>query len=81
MINAIYSRESLTVLEHPQLLYVLLNIMVSPRAAEEMLHRQPLNMCIVIDNSNSMAGQRLNTVKETALSLIQSLHRKIFSRS
>ncbi|MFO7573840.1 MAG: VWA domain-containing protein [Bacteroidales bacterium] len=73
LINAIYSRESLTVLAHPQLLYVLLNIMVSPRAAEEMLHRQPLNMCIVIDNSNSMSGQRLNTVKETALSLIQSL--------
>lgn len=73
LVNTIYSRETLTVLEHPQLLYVLLNIMASPKAAEDSLHRQPLNMCIVIDNSNSMSGQRLNTVKETALSLIQSL--------
>jgi Ca-activated chloride channel family protein len=73
LVNAIYSRESLTVLEHPQLLYVLLNIMAAPKIADKPSHRQPLNLCLVIDNSNSMSGQRLNTVKETALNIIQSL--------
>ena len=73
LVNAIYSRESLTVLEHPQLLYVLLNIMAAPKATEKLSHRQPLNLCLVIDNSNSMSGQRLNTVKDTALNIIQSL--------
>ncbi|MBN2045825.1 MAG: VWA domain-containing protein [Anaerolineales bacterium] len=73
LVNTIYSRESLTVLEHPQLLYVMLNIMAAPKAAEEMPRRQPMNLCLVIDTSNSMSGPWLNTVKETALNIVQSL--------
>jgi len=73
LVNAIYSRESLTVMDHSQLLYVLLNIMAAPEVAERIPSRQPLNVCVVIDTSNSMSGERLDSVKDTALNVIKSL--------
>ena len=73
LVNTIYSRESLTVMENSQLLYVLLNIMAAPDVANKIPSRQPLNICIVIDTSNSMSGERLDTVKDTALHVIKSL--------
>ncbi|MEJ2487682.1 MAG: VWA domain-containing protein, partial [Anaerolineales bacterium] len=73
LVNTIYSRESLTVMSHSQLLYVLLNIMPAPDVADKVPSRQPLNICVVIDTSNSMSGERLSAVKDTALNIIRSL--------
>ncbi len=71
LVNAIYSRQSLTRIERPQLLYVLLNISSAPNPTT--LARQPLNICIVLDNSNSMSGRRMNAVKDTANQIIHAL--------
>ena len=72
LVNAIYSRQSLTNIDRPQLLYVLLNI-VALQNPNNTVARQPLNICIVLDNSNSMSGSRLNAVKSTANQIIQAL--------
>lgn len=72
LVNAIYSRQSLTNIDRPQLLYVLLNI-VAIQNPNNTVARNPLNICIVLDNSNSMSGGRLNAVKNTANQIIQAL--------
>ncbi len=72
LVNAIYSRQSLTNIDRPQLLYVLLNI-VAIQNPNHTVARNPLNICIVLDNSNSMSGSRLNAVKNTANQIIQAL--------
>lgn len=73
MVNTIYSRDALTHLDSPQLLYVLMNIMAPADIAAAPEKRQPLNLSIVIDNSTSMNGVRLNTVKETVTRLLKML--------
>lgn len=72
-INTIYSRQTVTAMNRPQLLYALLNIMAIPDTTGINRQRQPLNIGIVMDTSTSMAGSRLNAVKETALEIIQML--------
>ena len=74
LVNAIYSRQTLTKLDRPQLLYVLMNITSAPNPNNTTPTRQPLNLSIVLDNSNSMSGNRLNTVKDTATQIIHSLN-------
>jgi Ca-activated chloride channel family protein len=73
LINAIYSRLTLTAMDRPQLLYVLLNILAAPNETNTQPNRQPLNICLVLDTSTSMSGSRLNAVKETAIKIIRSL--------
>jgi len=72
-VNAIYSRQTLTAMNRPQLLYVLLNIMAMPDTNGITAQRQPLNLSLVLDTSTSMSGSRLNAVKETALEIIKTL--------
>jgi len=72
-INAIYSRQAVTAMNRPQLLYVLLNIMAIPDTNGISRQRQPLNIGIVLDNSTSMSGSRLNAVKAAASQIIQML--------
>lgn len=80
LVNTIYSRESLTVMNQSQLLYVLLNIMASPELAEISTPRMPVNLSIVIDVSNSMAGPRLDAVKATAMNIVRMMrHEDILS--
>jgi len=73
LVNAIYSRQTLTKIERPQLLYVLLDITSAPNPNHTIPARQPLNICLVLDTSNSMSGTRLNVVKDTATQIIHSL--------
>ena len=73
LVNAIYSRQALTRIDRPQLLYVLLSLTSAPDPNHTVPTRQPLNICIVLDNSNSMSGTRLNAVKDTATQIIHSL--------
>ena len=61
LVNAIYSRQSLTKIDRPQLLYVLMNITSAPNPDNTTPARQPLNICIVLDNSNSMSGSRISS--------------------
>lgn len=65
------SRTVLGESSEPQLLYVLLEAAAEGLPAH--LPKLPLNMCLVIDRSSSMRGERLNQVKEAAGKIIDQL--------
>ena len=54
-----------------QLVYVLLE--ASPEGAATQLPKLPLNLCLVIDRSSSMRGDRLMQVKEAAGKILDQL--------
>ncbi len=54
-----------------QLLYVLLE--AAPDGIVAQLPKLPLNLCLVIDRSSSMRGDRLNQVKDAASRIIDQL--------
>ncbi len=73
-----YSRPSLVQLNEPQLIYVLLE--VEPRKREEKIPAPPLNICLLIDRSTSMQGEKMDMVKATATQIMRSLRAEdIFS--
>ena len=65
------SRAVLGESSEPQLLYVLLE--AAAEGLPTQLPKLPLNMCLVIDRSSSMRGERLNQVKEAAGKIIDQL--------
>jgi Ca-activated chloride channel family protein len=68
-IDVHYSRYSLKPLREPQLLYVLAKI--KPMLETMTLKTDaPLNLCLVIDRSKSMAGVRMQRVKNAAYRII-----------
>lgn len=67
-----YSRPSLVRMDEPQLLYVLMDI--APTTKNGASPTAPLNVCLIIDRSTSMQGEKLDVVKETAIQLIRMLH-------
>lgn len=67
-----YSRPNLIRMSEDQLLYVLLEI--SPREEKkETLPAPPLNICLVLDRSTSMQGEKMDILKATAIQLLRSL--------
>ena len=66
-----YSRPNLVRLGEPQLIYALLE--VSSREEKNSLPTPPLNICLVLDRSTSMQGEKLDIVKATAIQLLRSL--------
>jgi Ca-activated chloride channel homolog len=66
-----FSRSNLVRVGEPQLIYVLLE--VSPRDQKESLPAPPLNICLVLDRSTSMQGEKMDMVKATAIQLMRSL--------
>jgi Ca-activated chloride channel family protein len=67
----LFSRPNLVKLDEPQLIYMLLE--VSPREEKETLPSPPLNICLVLDRSTSMQGDKMDMVKATAIQLLRSL--------
>jgi Ca-activated chloride channel homolog len=67
----LFSRPNLVKLDESQLLYMLLE--VSPREEKESLPSPPLNICLVLDRSTSMQGDKMDMVKATAIQLLRSL--------
>jgi Ca-activated chloride channel family protein len=65
------SRTVLGESSEPQLLYVLLEAAAEGLATQ--LPKLPLNLCLLIDRSSSMRGERLNQVKEAAGKIIDQL--------
>jgi len=66
-----YSRPNLVRLSEPQLIYVLLEI--GPRNSDEKIPTPPLNLCLVLDRSTSMQGEKMDIVKAAASQLVQTL--------
>jgi Ca-activated chloride channel homolog len=69
------SKRRITNLSEPQVIYMLAEIFPDPRAKLENFQRESrLNLCLVLDRSNSMNGPRLNQVKVAAHQIIDNLH-------
>lgn len=65
------SRTTIGEVNEPQLLYVLLE--AAPEGLPAQLPKLPLNVCLVIDRSSSMRGERLMQVKDAAGKIIDQL--------
>lgn len=64
MVNALYSRGQVTPGEPEQVVYVLLDLMAADIESDQKI--PPLNVCLVLDTSTSMAGSRLSQVVKAA---------------
>ncbi len=67
----IQSRPSLGKLNEPQMHYLILEI--GPPADADKSSSPPLNVALVIDRSTSMAGQKMDVVKATAIQVLRNL--------
>ncbi len=67
----LYSRTNLVHLNEPQLIYALLE--VGPRDTDQKIPAPPLNVCLVLDRSTSMQGDKMDMVKAATLHLMRSL--------
>jgi len=66
-----YSRPSLVHLAEPQLIYAALE--VSPRRESDHPPRLPINICLVLDRSTYMQGEKLDMLKAAAIQVVRSL--------
>jgi Ca-activated chloride channel family protein len=66
-----YSRPNLVSLSEAQMLYFILEL-DTPAAAREA-PSSPLNVCLVLDRSTSMQGEKMDTVKATAIQVLRNL--------
>lgn len=67
-----FSRRNLVKLSEPQLIYVLLE--VGPHEQQkDKIPAPPLNVCLVLDRSTSMQGEKMDVVKAAAIQLLRSL--------
>ncbi len=69
--KAQYSRPNLVHLTEPQLIYVLFE--AEARQTGERPPAPPLNICLVLDRSTSMAGEKLELVKAAAMDIMRNL--------
>lgn len=69
--TALHSRRKILILDEPQVHYLLLKL----RTAEHLPEIRPqINICIVIDHSTSMRGQRMDQVRSAVLTILSDLH-------
>ena len=66
-----YSRESLVHLDEPQLVYALLESKPAEKTGVQAL--APRNLCLVLDRSTSMQGEKFELAKAAAIRLIDML--------
>jgi Ca-activated chloride channel family protein len=67
----VYSRPSLVHLDEPQMLYVILDLQAPIESRRNP--SPPLNVCIVLDRSTSMKGEKMDVVKSTAVQILRNL--------
>ncbi len=68
--RVVASRLALPAIPDEQMLYVVVDIQAASRASSRRL---PLNLCLVIDRSTSMDGERLHYVRAAAHQIIDEL--------
>ena len=69
--RVIYSRPHLVQLGEPQMLYLMLEL-AAPEEARAA-PSPPLNVCLVLDRSTSMHGEKMDIVKATAIQVLRNL--------
>jgi Ca-activated chloride channel homolog len=72
-VRTLYSRTPLPALNEPQVIYVLLEL--HPVILPD-LPPPPVNLCLVVDRSTSMQGERLDQVRAAARQMIDDLREK-----
>ena len=70
-VNLLYSRNTLPIISEPQLVYALINL--AAPASDIPSENSSLNVCLVMDRSTSMQGERMDTVKNTAIEVVRQL--------
>lgn len=66
-----FSRPNLVRMDEAQMMYAFLEI--SPREGTKQIPAPPLNICLALDRSTSMQGEKLDVVKSTAIHILRSL--------
>jgi Ca-activated chloride channel homolog len=69
--NVQFSRNSMPRLEESQLVYALVDLTSVPDPSAT--NTPPLNICVVIDRSTSMQGERMDMVKASTLQLLKQM--------
>jgi Ca-activated chloride channel family protein len=69
-LNSLCNRTGVPVLDQPQLIYVLTELLPGEALSKERL---PLNFALLLDRSGSMAGEKLRTMKEAVKNIIGQL--------
>ena len=69
--RVIYSRPKLVRLDEPQMLYIILEL--EAPADARATPSPPLNVCLVLDRSTSMQGEKMDMVKATAIQVLRNL--------
>ncbi len=65
-----HGRQNLLVLDEPQMHYMLLEILPPKNPSPQ---RAPINLCVLIDRSTSMRGERMDRVRRATVSILESL--------
>jgi Ca-activated chloride channel family protein len=69
--RVLFSRPNLVTLGEPQMIYVILELDAPPEARQSPA--PPLNVCIVLDRSTSMQGEKMDIVKAAAIQVLRNL--------
>ena len=69
--SVMYSRPNLIRLDEPQMLYVILELQAPIEARQSPA--PPLNVCLVLDRSTSMQGEKMDVVKAAAVQVLRNL--------
>ena len=72
MYKIYYSRPNLVRMDEPQMLYALLEITPWEEIPKE-IPAPPLNVCLVLDRSTSMKGEKMDVLKNATIKLIRNL--------
>lgn len=70
-VSAQYSVAEIPLLNEPQLAYALVELVCTAEAVKNVT--SPCHLCLVLDRSTSMQGQRMDMIKTSALNLLQQL--------
>jgi Ca-activated chloride channel family protein len=69
--HIIYSRPNLVHLDEAQMIYFILEL--APPDEARAAPSPPLNVCLVLDRSTSMQGEKMDIVKGTAIQVLRNL--------
>lgn len=72
--SVMYSRHNLVHLTEPQMIYFILEL--GPPDEARAAPSPPLNVCLVLDRSTSMQGEKMDIVKATAIQVLRNLRQQ-----